>query len=42
MAPVNFGRRFKPYLDKGYMSGGAGYVLSKAALKRYFNFSLIQ
>lgn len=32
--PVYFGRRFKPYVDEGYMSGGAGYVLSKEALRR--------
>ncbi|XP_034024869.1 glycoprotein-N-acetylgalactosamine 3-beta-galactosyltransferase 1-B-like [Thalassophryne amazonica] len=29
--PIYFGRRFK----KGYMSGGAGYVLSKEALHRF-------
>lgn len=33
--PVYFGRRFKPYVKQGYMSGGAGYVLSKEALKRF-------
>ncbi|XP_072540511.1 glycoprotein-N-acetylgalactosamine 3-beta-galactosyltransferase 1-B [Salminus brasiliensis] len=33
--PVYFGRRFKPYTKQGYMSGGAGYVLSKEALKRF-------
>ncbi|KAJ0023753.1 hypothetical protein NQD34_003652 [Periophthalmus magnuspinnatus] len=33
--PIYFGRRFKPYTKQGYMSGGAGYVLSKEALKRY-------
>ncbi|XP_045169285.1 glycoprotein-N-acetylgalactosamine 3-beta-galactosyltransferase 1-like [Mercenaria mercenaria] len=31
---VFFGRHFKPYVKNGYMSGGAGYVLSKEALKR--------
>ncbi|XP_022079968.1 uncharacterized protein LOC110973433 [Acanthaster planci] len=31
--PVFYGRKFKPYVKQGYMSGGAGYVLSKAALK---------
>ncbi len=30
--PVYFGRKFKPYVKQGYMSGGAGYVLSKAAV----------
>lgn len=33
--PIYFGRRFKPYVKQGYMSGGAGYVLSKEALKRF-------
>ncbi|GAA6075789.1 glycoprotein-N-acetylgalactosamine 3-beta-galactosyltransferase 1-B, partial [Tachysurus ichikawai] len=33
--PVYFGRRFKPYMKQGYMSGGAGYVLSREALKRF-------
>ncbi|XP_077458795.1 glycoprotein-N-acetylgalactosamine 3-beta-galactosyltransferase 1-B [Stigmatopora argus] len=33
--PIYFGRRFKPYAKQGYMSGGAGYVLSKEALRRY-------
>ena len=33
--PMYFGRRFKRiHVEKGYMSGGAGYVLSKEALKR--------
>ncbi|KAG7305126.1 hypothetical protein JYU34_010604, partial [Plutella xylostella] len=31
--PMYFGHRFKKLDKKGYMSGGAGYVLSKAALK---------
>ncbi|KAL6091625.1 hypothetical protein STEG23_021001 [Scotinomys teguina] len=35
--PIYFGRRFKPYVDQGYMSGGAGYVLSKEALRRVVN-----
>ncbi|XP_062854027.1 glycoprotein-N-acetylgalactosamine 3-beta-galactosyltransferase 1-B-like [Trichomycterus rosablanca] len=33
--PIYFGRRFKPYTKQGYMSGGAGYVLSREALKRF-------
>ncbi|XP_072530858.1 glycoprotein-N-acetylgalactosamine 3-beta-galactosyltransferase 1 [Salminus brasiliensis] len=33
--PVYFGRRFKPFVAQGYMSGGAGYVLSKEALRRF-------
>ncbi|XP_054640934.1 glycoprotein-N-acetylgalactosamine 3-beta-galactosyltransferase 1-B isoform X2 [Dunckerocampus dactyliophorus] len=33
--PIYFGRRFKPYVKQGYMSGGAGYVLSKEALRRF-------
>ncbi|KAG9340261.1 hypothetical protein JZ751_021704 [Albula glossodonta] len=33
--PVYFGKRFKPYAKQGYMSGGAGYVLSKEALRRF-------
>ncbi|XP_037119356.1 glycoprotein-N-acetylgalactosamine 3-beta-galactosyltransferase 1 isoform X1 [Syngnathus acus] len=33
--PFYLGRRFKPFLRQGYMSGGAGYVLSKEALRRY-------
>ena len=32
--PVYFGCKFKPYVRQGYMSGGAGYVLSKEALRR--------
>ncbi|XP_032813095.1 glycoprotein-N-acetylgalactosamine 3-beta-galactosyltransferase 1-like isoform X3 [Petromyzon marinus] len=33
--PIYFGRRFKPFVKQGYMSGGAGYVLSKEALVRF-------
>uniref|UniRef100_A0A914DYV6 N-acetylgalactosaminide beta-1,3-galactosyltransferase n=1 Tax=Acrobeloides nanus TaxID=290746 RepID=A0A914DYV6_9BILA len=32
--PVYFGVRFKPFVRQGYMSGGAGYVLSREAVKR--------
>ncbi|XP_053311762.1 glycoprotein-N-acetylgalactosamine 3-beta-galactosyltransferase 1-like [Spea bombifrons] len=33
--PIYFGKRFKLFVDQGYMSGGAGYVLSKESLKRF-------
>lgn len=33
--PIYFGKRFKPFAKQGYMSGGAGYVLSKEALNRF-------
>uniref|UniRef100_UPI00398E740D glycoprotein-N-acetylgalactosamine 3-beta-galactosyltransferase 1-like n=1 Tax=Pristiophorus japonicus TaxID=55135 RepID=UPI00398E740D len=33
--PVYVGRHFKTDLKQGYMSGGAGYVLSREALNRY-------
>lgn len=35
--PVYLGRRFSPFISQGYMSGGAGYVLSKEALKRFIS-----
>ena len=31
--PNYYGRRFKPYVREGYMSGGAGYVISQESLK---------
>lgn len=34
-SPVYFGCRFKPYARQGYMSGGAGYVLSRQALQEF-------
>ncbi|XP_069948073.1 glycoprotein-N-acetylgalactosamine 3-beta-galactosyltransferase 1 isoform X3 [Cherax quadricarinatus] len=33
--PIWFGCRFKKYVRQGYMSGGAGYVLSREALKKF-------
>ena len=33
--PVIFGHHFKGYIRNGYMSGGAGYCLSKEALRRF-------
>ncbi|XP_035475885.2 glycoprotein-N-acetylgalactosamine 3-beta-galactosyltransferase 1 [Scophthalmus maximus] len=33
--PLYLGRRFAPFFRQGYMSGGAGYVLSKEALRRF-------
>ncbi|KAJ0176820.1 hypothetical protein K1T71_007999 [Dendrolimus kikuchii] len=38
--PIYFGCRFKPFTPQGYMSGGAGYVLSKEALSRFVNKGL--
>ena len=36
-SPVTYGYDFNCYVDKGYHSGGAGYVLSNEALKRIGN-----
>lgn len=38
--PVFYGCKFKPFTKQGYMSGGAGYVLSRAALKKFVNEGL--
>lgn len=38
--PVYFGCKFKPFTKQGYMSGGAGYVLSREALKKFVNEGL--
>uniref|UniRef100_A0A8C2MMY9 Glycoprotein-N-acetylgalactosamine 3-beta-galactosyltransferase 1 n=1 Tax=Cricetulus griseus TaxID=10029 RepID=A0A8C2MMY9_CRIGR len=35
--PIYFGRRSKPYVKQSYMNGGAGYVLSKEALRRFID-----
>ncbi|XP_026327255.1 glycoprotein-N-acetylgalactosamine 3-beta-galactosyltransferase 1-like [Hyposmocoma kahamanoa] len=37
---IYFGCRFKMFTKQGYMSGGAGYVLSKAALEKFVNKGL--
>ncbi|UJR21988.1 hypothetical protein I4U23_025056 [Adineta vaga] len=34
--PVTFGYNFKVLVDNGYHSGGASYVLSREALKRFY------
>lgn len=39
--PIYFGLKFKPYVKQGYMSGGAGYVLSKAALKKFVQVRIV-
>ena len=40
--PVYFGCKFKPFTKQGYMSGGAGYILSKEALKKFVSlFSIL-
>ena len=39
-SPLYFGCRFKPFVKQGYMSGGAGYVLSKEALRKFVEEAL--
>ncbi|XP_052796637.1 glycoprotein-N-acetylgalactosamine 3-beta-galactosyltransferase 1-like [Mya arenaria] len=34
-SPIYFGHHFKTLVKQGYFSGGAGYVLSKEALRRF-------
>lgn len=38
--PIFFGCKFKPFTKQGYMSGGAGYVLSRAALDAFVTKAL--
>jgi len=38
--PIWFGFEFKVIVPDGYMSGGAGYVLSKEAVRRFAEISL--
>ncbi len=38
--PLWFGCKFKPFTKQGYMSGGAGYILSREALKRFVEQAL--
>ena len=39
--PLQFGCKLIQIVPKGYMSGGAGYVLSKEALKRFVTVGLV-
>lgn len=38
--PIYFGCRFNKYVDQGYMSGGAGYVLSRSAVRKLVEVAL--
>ena len=40
--PLQFGCKLKQIEPRGYMSGGAGYVLSKEALRRFVNMGLVR
>lgn len=38
--PIFYGCKFKPFTKQGYMSGGAGYVLSRSALRKFVTEAL--
>ena len=38
--PIWFGCKYQAYVEQGYMSGGAGYVLSRGALDKFVNQAL--
>ena len=40
--PLQFGCKLKYIEPRGYMSGGAGYVLSKEALRRLVKVGLVR